>query len=120
MFQQSDRNVDKLDSATSFRFFLSMVFQGLLSKPLASFSPQGKGDESCHFRVMEHKDLGFVTLESNQMTGNFVGITPDGRIQPTVDTGQDNVRLFPEVIKCERGCLGDQGRSIIVAAFVTN
>jgi len=62
---------------------------------------QGSGDEACHFYVHRSKDKGYVTLESALHRGIFVGMHADGRVQPIVDTGQRNVRFYPEVIQCK-------------------
>ena len=68
-----------------------------------SVSVQGKGgsDRSCHFQVRKVKDKGYVSLESVGSPGMMVGLTKEGKIRPTVDTGDQNTRLFVEVIKCE-------------------
>ena len=62
---------------------------------------QGSGDETCHFYVHSFKDKGYITLESTLHKGIFVGMMSDGRVRPTVDTGQKNVRFYPEVIQCK-------------------
>jgi len=46
------------------------------------------------------KDRGYIALESALHRGMFVGMTPDGRVRLTVDTGQENIRFYPEVIQC--------------------
>ena len=65
------------------------------------FVLQGTGDEVCHFRIDRYKERGFVTIESMANRGMFVGMLPDGRVRPTVDTGDKNVRFYPEVIECK-------------------
>jgi len=40
-------------------------------------------------------------LESAAYNGMFVGMISDGRVRPTVDTGQKNVRFYPKVIQCK-------------------
>jgi len=62
---------------------------------------QGAGDETCQFRVHVYKDKGFITLESAAYSGMFVGMIANGRVRPTVDTGQKNIRFYPEVIRCK-------------------
>ena len=47
------------------------------------------------------KEKGFVTMESAFNRGLCLGMTTEGRVRPTVDTGDKNVRLYPEVIECE-------------------
>jgi len=61
---------------------------------------KGVGDEECHFYVRKVKDKGYVTLESALCRGMFVGMISDGRVRPTVDTGEKNIRFYPEVIQC--------------------
>ena len=46
------------------------------------------------------KDKGFVSLESVGSPGMMVGLTKEGKVRPTVDTGDQNTRLYVEVIKC--------------------
>ncbi|ELT98105.1 hypothetical protein CAPTEDRAFT_225952 [Capitella teleta] len=58
----------------------------------------GKGGTYCHFHVDRVKEKGYLTLESVSSRGIFVGMSPEGKIRPTVNTGDKNVRLFPEVI----------------------
>ena len=68
---------------------------------LGCFPVQGIGDEACHFKVHTFRDTGYTTLESTLHRGMFVGMTSDGRVRPTVDTGQKNIRFYPEVIHCK-------------------
>ena len=63
---------------------------------------QGTGDEACHFHVNIVKDQGYTTLESALHKGMFIGMISDGRVRPTVDTGQKNIRFYPEVIQCKQ------------------
>ena len=53
------------------------------------------------FKVIKYKEKGYVALESVANKGVFIGMTPDGKVRPTVDTGEKNVRLYPEVIQCK-------------------
>ena len=62
---------------------------------------QGNGDRYCQFKVEKYRERGFVTLESVASRKHFIGMTDDGIIKPTVDTGADNVRFYPEVIECK-------------------
>ena len=64
-------------------------------------SIQGKGDVYCEFKVNKIRDQGYVTLESVANQGIFFGMTPDGRVTPTVDTGDLNTRFFLEIIDCK-------------------
>ncbi|XP_013396607.1 lipoxygenase homology domain-containing protein 1 isoform X2 [Lingula anatina] len=60
---------------------------------------KGTGDGHCEFRVVRYKEKGFITLESVSDRGVALGMTADGTVRPTVDTGERNVRFWPEVIK---------------------
>ena len=68
---------------------------------LSYYNVQGSGDEACHFSVHRFKDKGYITLESMFHKGMFVGMISDGRVRPTVDTGQRNIRFYPEVVQCK-------------------
>ncbi|XP_078590366.1 lipoxygenase homology domain-containing protein 1-like isoform X4 [Branchiostoma floridae x Branchiostoma japonicum] len=59
----------------------------------------GIGDRYCHFQVTKHRSEGCVTLESVKSRGVYVGIQADGKARPCVDTGEPNIRFYPEVIK---------------------
>ena len=65
------------------------------------FFVQGSGDRYCEFKVHRFKEHGFVALESIASRGIYIGMIPDGKVRPTVDTGDKNVRLFPEVVSCK-------------------
>jgi hypothetical protein len=67
---------------------------------LYSLLYQGKGNQYCHFKVTKVKDKGYITIESTQQKGIFMGLMPDGKIRPTVDTGEKNTRFYAEVIQC--------------------
>ncbi|KAH3831729.1 hypothetical protein DPMN_104999, partial [Dreissena polymorpha] len=58
----------------------------------------GKSEES-HFLVLRHKDKGYITLQSAGQRGLFIGMTADGRVHTTIDTGVRNIWLYPEVIE---------------------
>ena len=51
--------------------------------------------------VKKHPEEGHITLQSASQRGLYLGMKPDGRVWPTVDTGVKNICLFPEVIECE-------------------
>jgi hypothetical protein len=51
--------------------------------------------------VQKHPEEGHITLQSASQRGLYLGMKPDGRVWPTVDTGVKNICLFPEVIECE-------------------
>ncbi|XP_078677295.1 uncharacterized protein LOC144913960 isoform X2 [Branchiostoma floridae x Branchiostoma belcheri] len=59
----------------------------------------GIGDRYCQFQVTKHHSEGYVTLESMKSRGVYVGIQADGKARPCVDTGEPNIRFYPEVIK---------------------
>nr|XP_006814608.1 PREDICTED: lipoxygenase homology domain-containing protein 1-like [Saccoglossus kowalevskii] len=59
----------------------------------------GNGDEYCHFKVTKHKDKGFITLQSLKNRGIYAGFATSGIARPTVDTGERNVRFYPEVVQ---------------------
>ncbi|XP_077990949.1 uncharacterized protein LOC144445282 [Glandiceps talaboti] len=60
---------------------------------------RGTGDAYCQFIVSRHKDKGFITLQSFKNRGIYVGFAVDGTARPTVDTGERNVRFYPEVVE---------------------
>ncbi|ESO92329.1 hypothetical protein LOTGIDRAFT_121069, partial [Lottia gigantea] len=60
---------------------------------------QGGRDEASHFIVKKYPEKGYITLESCIQRGLYVGLTNDGFVKPTVDTGGKNVCLYPEVIE---------------------
>ena len=62
---------------------------------------QGSRNEDSHFLVEKHKDKGYFTVQANKQRGMFVGFTPKGAVRPTVDTGTNNIHIFPEVVECE-------------------
>ncbi|XP_074641254.1 lipoxygenase homology domain-containing protein 1-like [Tubulanus polymorphus] len=87
-------------SEDNVRMFESAVFPGqFIRLKDGNCDCQGEGDRYCHFKMSRYKDNGFITIESIASRGLFIGMTPDGRIRPTVDTGDTNVRIFPEVIE---------------------
>ncbi|XP_066274370.1 lipoxygenase homology domain-containing protein 1-like isoform X2 [Branchiostoma lanceolatum] len=59
----------------------------------------GIGDRYCHFQLAKHHSEGYVTLESVKSRGVYVGIQADGKARPCVDTGEPNIKFYPEVIK---------------------
>lgn len=60
------------------------------------------GDTFCEFRVGRVKERDYITLESVACRGLFVGMTPEGRVTPTVDTGGGrNIRFYPEIVECK-------------------
>nr|XP_054772356.1 uncharacterized protein LOC129280349 [Lytechinus pictus] len=59
----------------------------------------GIGDESCHFLINKFKEKGYITLQSNTLRNLSIGFLPDGSVRPTIDSGEPNVRLYPEVIE---------------------
>ncbi|XP_076807722.1 lipoxygenase homology domain-containing protein 1-like isoform X3 [Clavelina lepadiformis] len=59
----------------------------------------GNGDVYCHFKVHKYKQDGFITLQSMKHRGVFIGLNTNGKARPTVDTGEENTRFYPEIIK---------------------
>ncbi|WAR22969.1 LOXH1-like protein [Mya arenaria] len=47
----------------------------------------GGKSEDAHFLVLRHKDKGYITLQSAGQRGLFLGMTPEGRVHTTLDTG---------------------------------
>lgn len=47
---------------------------------------------------------GYVSLQSASQRGLYLGMKPDGRVWPTVDTGVNNVHLYPQVVECKEAC----------------
>ena len=62
---------------------------------------QGKGDQTCQFIVEKYKDKGYVALQSASQRGIYIGLTPEGALRPTVNTGVKNIWLYPEVVECK-------------------
>uniref|UniRef100_A0A4W3K3J8 RP1 axonemal microtubule associated n=1 Tax=Callorhinchus milii TaxID=7868 RepID=A0A4W3K3J8_CALMI len=60
----------------------------------------GIGDHYCHFRLENNLDKGAITLESVKYPGIYLGLHPSGQTMPTVNTGVDNLMLYPQVINC--------------------
>ncbi|XP_069127319.1 uncharacterized protein [Argopecten irradians] len=58
----------------------------------------GERDEFSHFIVDKHPEQGYVALQSSSQRGLYLGMKPDGRVWPTVDTGVNNIWLYPSVI----------------------
>eukprot|EP00062_Callorhinchus_milii_P006800 gi/632947789/ref/XP_007889227.1/ PREDICTED: lipoxygenase homology domain-containing protein 1 [Callorhinchus milii] len=58
----------------------------------------GIGDHYCHFRLENNLDKGAITLESVKYPGIYLGLHPSGQTMPTVNTGVDNLMLYPQVI----------------------
>ncbi|XP_052774352.1 lipoxygenase homology domain-containing protein 1-like isoform X2 [Mya arenaria] len=59
----------------------------------------GGKSEDAHFLVLRHKDKGYITLQSAGQRGLFLGMTPEGRVHTTLDTGVRNIWLYPEVVE---------------------
>lgn len=73
----------------------------LLFLLLFVFVSQGIRDEASHFIVEKRRAGGYVSLQSASQRGLYLGMKPDGRVWPTVDTGVQNVHLFPQVVECK-------------------
>ena len=63
---------------------------------------------ACHFKIHKVKDQGYVSLESRASPGIKIGMMKDGKVRPTVDTGDKNVRLYPEVVQCKSSIRGTE------------
>ncbi|XP_071410619.1 oxygen-regulated protein 1 isoform X4 [Pithys albifrons albifrons] len=62
----------------------------------------GTGDEYCHFKIENNLETGSISLESAQNKGTYVGLLPDGKTKPVVNTGERNIFFYPQVIKFGR------------------
>uniref|UniRef100_H3B339 PLAT domain-containing protein n=1 Tax=Latimeria chalumnae TaxID=7897 RepID=H3B339_LATCH len=58
------------------------------------------GDQYCYFKVEKNLENGSVSLESEKNKGLYIGLLPDGQAKPLVHTGESNVMLYPQLIKC--------------------
>ncbi|XP_060083246.1 lipoxygenase homology domain-containing protein 1-like [Ylistrum balloti] len=82
------------------RMFESMMSPGkFIRMKDGKIDSLGERDEYSHFIVEKHRDLGYVSLQSGTQRGLYLGMKPDGRIWPTVDTGVNNIWLYPSVIE---------------------
>ncbi|XP_046584646.1 LOW QUALITY PROTEIN: lipoxygenase homology domain-containing protein 1-like [Haliotis rubra] len=82
------------------RMFESMIYPGnFLRFKDGKIDCSGRKDDLCQFIVAKHHDKGYVTLQSAISRGLYVGLTTQGRIHPTVDTGVQNIWLYPEVVE---------------------
>ncbi len=59
------------------------------------------GDKSCQFYVDKVREGGYVTLQNVAKRNLYLGMTEDGKVKPTIDSGGANTRFYPEVIECE-------------------
>jgi hypothetical protein len=105
--KQCDHVSDSCNYAEIISYFNSFVnfYNANTSEILnnETFWFQGEGDESCHFIVHNFKDKGYIALESATLRGMYVGMTSEGKVRPTVDVGEKNVRFYPEVVECKFG-----------------
>ncbi|KAK7503970.1 hypothetical protein BaRGS_00004702, partial [Batillaria attramentaria] len=91
--------VHKVESG-GVRLFESMINPGKYLRLFdGKIDCQGTRDENSQFVVEKHKDKGYITVQSKKQRGIFLGMTPKGEVRPTVDTGVNNVWLFPEVVE---------------------
>ncbi|XP_059163011.1 lipoxygenase homology domain-containing protein 1-like [Physella acuta] len=91
--------VHKVDQGR-IRMFESMIYPGFyLRMKDGKFDCNGSRNEDSHFLVGKHKNKGYFTLQSNRQRGMFMGFTPRGDVRPTVDSGNNNIQVFPEVIE---------------------
>ncbi|KAK3777632.1 hypothetical protein RRG08_021747 [Elysia crispata] len=82
------------------RMFESMIYPGFYIRLKdGKFDCNGSRNEDSHFMVEKHKDKGYFTIQANKQRGMYIGFTPKGAVRPTVDTGTNNIHIFPEVIE---------------------
>lgn len=79
---------------------MNNLFDVSLNKIVILF--QGDRGEESHFLVLKHKDKGYVTIQSASQRGLFIGMTTDGHVHTTIDTGVKNIWLYPEVVECKK------------------
>ncbi|XP_038056107.1 uncharacterized protein LOC119728107 [Patiria miniata] len=92
--------VHKVGESGSVRMFESLAQpESFLRIKDGHCDVQGSGDDYCHFKVLRVKEKGYVSLQSVASGDVCVGFVPYGSVKPTVDTGEDNVRLHPHVIQ---------------------
>ena len=80
---------------------LFVFFNVCFIKTLCLYVHQGSRNEDSQFLVVKHKDRGYFTLQQHKQRGMYVGFTPRGTVRPTIDSGTNNIHVFPEVIECE-------------------
>ncbi|CAL1540914.1 unnamed protein product [Lymnaea stagnalis] len=91
--------VHKVDQG-GLRMFESMIYPGFyLRFKDGKFDCGGSRNEDSHFSVVKHKNKGYFTLQFKKQPMNFVGFTPQGDVRPTIDSGNNNIHIYPEVIE---------------------
>ena len=84
----------------SLRMFESYIFPGqYIRLKDGQIDCKGTGDQSCHWKIDKIKEHGYVTIQSAISRGIYLGMTPEGKIRPTVNTGDKNVRFYPEIVE---------------------
>ncbi|XP_021373395.1 lipoxygenase homology domain-containing protein 1-like isoform X2 [Mizuhopecten yessoensis] len=87
-------------STGGIRMFESMMSPGkFIRMKDGKIDCMGERNEYSHFMVEKHRDQGYVSLQSVTQRGLYLGMKPDGRVWPTVDTGVNNIWLYPSVIE---------------------
>ncbi|XP_012939779.1 lipoxygenase homology domain-containing protein 1 isoform X2 [Aplysia californica] len=82
------------------RMFESMIYPGFyLRMKEGKLDCNGSRNEESHFLVEKHKDKGYFTLQQHKQRGMYVGFTPRGTVRPTIDSGTNNIHVFPEVVE---------------------
>ncbi|KAH9523747.1 hypothetical protein Btru_040820 [Bulinus truncatus] len=91
--------VHKVDQG-GIRMFESMIYPGFyLRLRDGVIDCNGSRSDDSHFLVTKHKNKGYFTLQLNKQRGKFVGFSPRGKVRPTVDSGTNDIHIFPEVIE---------------------
>ncbi|XP_062836432.1 oxygen-regulated protein 1 isoform X2 [Anolis carolinensis] len=63
---------------------------------------RGTGDVDCHFIVEKNLESGSISLESVRNRGIYIGLLPNGHTKPVVNTGENNIFFYPQVVKFGR------------------
>ncbi|KAL3869892.1 hypothetical protein ACJMK2_042519 [Sinanodonta woodiana] len=92
--------VHKVGASGSVRMFESIANPGNYIRLMdGKIDCMGDRGPDSQFLVTKHKDKGYITLQMNSHRGLFVGMTPEGKVHPTIDTGVKNIYLFPEIVE---------------------
>ncbi|KAK3579121.1 hypothetical protein CHS0354_022141 [Potamilus streckersoni] len=92
--------VHKVGASGSVRMFESMANPGNYMRLMdGKIDCMGDKGPDSQFLVTKHKDKGYITLQMNSHRGLFVGMTAEGKVHPTIDTGVKNICLFPEIVE---------------------
>ncbi|CAG5116253.1 unnamed protein product, partial [Candidula unifasciata] len=90
----------RCNRAAHFRVHKSMIYPGFyLRFKDGKFDCNGSRNEDAYFLVEKHKYKGYFTLQSDKKRGTYMGFTARGEVVPTINTGTNNIYIFPEVIE---------------------